>query len=69
MSHPLTEGQLATLARASEGLAPVTLRELSELRWLEHLGLVAVHDGALFHITKAGHSRLVGETADLRVDG
>lgn len=68
MSHPLTEAQVVLLSESGSGTTPSTLRTLSELRWLEHLGLVAVHESTRFQITRAGRARLQGEAADSRLD-
>ncbi len=61
MPHRLTPNQLALLAEsAAGGMVPSTLRALSELRWLEHLGLVARNADSRFAITPEGRARLLG---------
>ena len=69
MSHPLTPNQLALLARAdSAALTASTLRAYSEMRWLQHLGLVTVDGEGRFAITPAGAARLAIEPRDSRLD-
>lgn len=61
MSHQLTQHQLFLLARVrSAPLVPATLRVHSELRWLEHLGLVAFDGKGHVVITAQGLARLGG---------
>ncbi len=65
MSYPLTPEQLLHLARmSSAALAASTLRDLSELRWLEHLGLVTVDPQGRFTITVDGQARLEAKAVD-----
>ena len=68
MSHPLNENQLALLAKSAAGLAPSTIRALSELRWLEHLGLVVSDLPGRFLITGEGRARLLFEAAGPGLD-
>ena len=69
MAYPLTDLQLALLAKtASSAVAASTLRTHSELRWLEHLGLVALDGSGRFAITADGLARLAGEAEDSRID-
>lgn len=69
MSHPLTPNQFALLARVeAAALSASTLRTHSELRWLEHLGLVAVNRDGRFAITADGLARMAGEAGNSRID-
>ena len=59
MSHPLNASQIATLtAAADSGMLPVTLRMLSELRWLEYLGLMRIGAAGRYVLTDAGRGHL-----------
>lgn len=46
-----------------------TLRSYSELRWLEHLGLVALDEAGRFGVTADGVARLANEHAGSGIDG
>ena len=59
MSHTLTNAQVVTLfSLADAGLLPVTLRMLSELRWLEYLGLVCADETGRYVLTESGQRQL-----------
>ena len=69
MLHTLTASQLALLAKTASGsMSASTLRAHSELRWLEHLGLVELDDDGRFAITADGLARLAGEATDSQID-
>lgn len=61
MPNPLSRRQIALLAEAeSSGVAARTMRAHSELRWLEHLGLLSTRDGARHELTDSGRRALMG---------
>lgn len=69
MPTSLTPAQFELLARAAEApMAASTLRTHSELRWLEHLGLVELDRDGRFAITATGEARLTGVAADSQID-
>ena len=68
MSRRLTPHQVDLLMAVNQGsIAPVTLRLASELRWLEHLGLVDACDGVRYSLTEAGR-RQVDQVESCRQD-
>ncbi len=57
MAHRLTPPLQELLRAASaEGKVPATLRDLSDLRWLEHLNMVSIDEQGRFRITEAGRT-------------
>ncbi len=70
MSRALNAAQAALLAAtAGHGLIPVTLRTLSDLRWLEYLGLVRAETGGCYVLTDAGRIQLLYQQRDARKAG
>ncbi len=70
MSRALNVAQAALLAAtAGRGLIPVTLRTLSDLRWLEYLGLVRAETGGRYVLTDAGRIQLLYHERDARKAG
>ena len=62
MARPLTLDQRSLLTNAAtQALIAPTLRALSDLRWLEHLGLLVIDDDGRFAITAEGIARLATE--------
>ena len=64
MNDRVTPHQLELLrALDTSGRATATLRDLSDLRWLEHLQLVTVTPGGRFVATPKGHALASGMAA------
>ncbi len=66
MFPPLTLPQVALLEVAAVvGIVPVTLRMLSELRWLQHVELVSEDASGRYRLTPAGSQELKEHRPDL----
>lgn len=64
MSHRLTPPLLELLrATSADGKVPATLRDLSDLRWLEHLEMVVVDADGRFRATATGRALAGSEVA------